>query len=271
MRIVFTLTIGLFIILSSCKKHEIPKSYVVRVGNSILTKEEIQKYFNKILDTSDYQFKSFLQNWIETDLFYQEALSKGFDKSESIKKQLLDVEKQLIIQAYLDQVIYGDSIEISEDEIRSYYNIHSNEFVLRDDLIRLNIATFNNRVSANEFRNNLLKGKSWSDSINTDLISIITNQLFTKLTLFPSELWKVAFSLSKDLISLPIKIGDSFYVIQLINKYPKGTVPELKIVQDEIKMRVIIEKRREKRKRLVEELNKKYQIEINTEVIKLND
>jgi parvulin-like peptidyl-prolyl isomerase len=93
--------------------------------------------------------------------------------------------------------------------------------------------------------------------------SNLTSTVYTQLTLYPPELWKVLQSLQKNDVSFPVKSGDLFYVVQLLEKSPKGSVANFETVQDEVRSRLFIEKRREKYSRLLDNLRKEFKVEVN--------
>ncbi|MFH2003477.1 MAG: peptidylprolyl isomerase [Bacteroidota bacterium] len=264
--------IGFLIIFNSCKKDETQKPFIARVGDSYLTVEDAEKYVEGNLDTANIRLKSFINKWIESEILYQEAAKKGIPESEEIKQQLNEVKKQLAIQLFIDKEVYADSNEISDSELYLYYELHSEEFTLREDAVKLNLAAFKDRQSANNLRTSVLKGKSWADAMNKlqtnederkNLQMYVSAHLFTQLTLYPTELWKVVQNLSKDDVSFPVKIGDVFYIVQVIEKFMKGSVADLDLIKDEVRTRLTIEKRKSKYANLLADLQKKYLIQIN--------
>jgi hypothetical protein len=189
-----------------------------------------------------------------------------------LKKQLADIRKQLVVQGYLDKEIYTDKDSMSEDDLKNYYGQHVKELALREDVVIINLAIFNDRQSANDFRALLLKGKNWFDANaafsrgETKLSAMqsnLTSTVYTQLTLYPPELWKVLQSLRKNDTSFPVKSGDLFYVVQLLEKSPKGSVANFETVRDEVRSRLFIEKRREKYSKLLDNLRKEFKVEVN--------
>jgi hypothetical protein len=189
-----------------------------------------------------------------------------------LKKQLADIRKQLVVQGYLDKEIYTDKDSMSEDDLKNYYSQHMKELALREDVVIINLAIFNDRQSANDFRALLLKGKNWFDA-NTvfsrdetklsAMQSNLSSTVYTQLTLYPPELWKVLQSLRKNDASFPVKSGDLFYIVQLLEKSPKGSASNFETVKDEVRSRLFIEKRREKYSNLLDNLRKEFKVEVN--------
>lgn len=264
--------IGFLIIFNSCKKDETQKPFIARVGDSYLAVEDAEKYVEGNLDTANIRLKSFINKWIESEILYQEAAKKGIPESEEIKQQLNEVKKQLAVQLFIDKEVYADSTEIGNSELYSYYELHLKEFTLREDAVKLNIASFKDRQSANNFRSSVFRQKSWANAMeklqtNEDegknLQMNVSAHLFTQLTLYPTELWKVVQNLPKDDVSFPVKIGDVFYLLQVVEKFIKGSAADFELIKDEVRTRLTIEKRKSKYANLLADLQKKYLIQIN--------
>lgn len=256
----------------SCKESEQQKTYLARVGNSYLSVETAEQYIGSSFDTSDVRTRIYVKRWVESELLYQQALIKGFADSHDIEKQLTDIRKQLIIQIYLDKEIYSGIEQLSDYDLKNYYGQHSKEFELREPNVRVNLAVFSDRASANDFRSFLVKGKSWPDAssrFSEDEIKVAALQsnlmsiTYTQITLYPTELWKVVQNLQKGDASFPVKSGGKFYVIQLLEKSEKGSTANFETVIDEVKSRLSIEKRREKYDKLLQNLRKEFKVQVN--------
>lgn len=271
------MNIRLFLILpfllavGGCQNNEQPPDYVARVGNSFLTKSDIMENVGSAADTSDLQVRIFINKWIENELLFQEASKEGLAEAKEIERQVAEVRKQLAIQSLIENKIYSDTAEYNDEKLLAYYSKHSEEFVLREDVVRLNIASFTERKYATGFRNLILKNKKWNDALETfqtddtkaaSIYSEISEALFTQLTVYPTELWKVLQNLSTKDVSFPNKSGELFYVVQLIEKYPQGSKAEMALVRNEILQRLITQDRRIKYDSLLSSLRKKYNIEL---------
>ncbi len=271
MKIISFIVLTFLVSLGGCKTNNQPPDYIARVGNSFLTQSDIIENVGSLSDTSNLQVRIFVNKWIENEILFQEASKEGLVGSKEIERQVAEVRKQLAIQSLLENKIYNDSIQFSEDKLRDYYSKHSDEFVLREDVVRLNIASFTDRQYATEFRNLILKNKEWNDALESfqssetkasSIHSEISDALFTQLTLYPTELWKVIRSLSINDVSFPIKSGDTYYIVQVVEKYPQGSKAELALVRKEIVQRLITQERRMKYDSLISSLRKKYNIEL---------
>ncbi len=259
------------LIFFSCKKEEINRPYLARVGNSILTYQEVESVLGGDFDKSNPRFLVYVQKWIETEILYQEAMKKGMSTNAEVEKQLLEIRRQLAVQHLITHEIYSDSSELPESELKSYFENHPEEFIFRDDAVLLNYGSFNDRQVANDFRADILKDKSWTEATSNlredvqkgeSITSIVSDNMFTQSTLFPVELWKIVQNLSGNDISFPIKVGENYFVVQVLEKYLKGTQADYKTVRSEVKVKALIAKRRIKYDTYLSDLRKHYKVEL---------
>lgn len=263
----FCLSILILLSFLGCSKKSSPEEYIARVGNNFLTAKDIREFFKNTSDTSSLQYRLFVIKWVENELIYNEAIKDGLDKDEELKKEFEDVKKQLIIHSYLERKFYSDSISFSDTEIENYYKDNLSTFTLHEEVVRVNLISFRERKYANDFRNTVLKKSDWyqcvQEFLNKEPINIVTSQLFTQLTIYPPELWKIIQNLEINELSFPIKIGDDYYVVQLVEKYLKNSTAPIGLVKDEIKSRLMLEHRKNNYQKLIKLLKNKYTVEIN--------
>ena len=74
------------------------------------------------------------RRFIEEELYHQEALKKGLDKDEDVKKQLAEANRRILIQAYFMNYINAAAVP-SDQEIHDYYeenaDVYTNLAILR--------------------------------------------------------------------------------------------------------------------------------------------
>ena len=90
---------------------------------------------------------------------------------------------------------------------------------------------------------------------------------YIKLSDLPELLSKKVKELSTGTISRPVKLTDGYHFIQLLDYQKKGNYKNLDIVQDEIRLRLNIVKRKQELSKLKRELQANF--EIQTDISKL--
>jgi hypothetical protein len=263
--IAFTVSIFLMI---GC--HRQPQGKIIaRVGDVVLTDNEALTHIDTLRKPIDDQLKRYVVQWINNELVNQEANQRGIEKEDQFLRQAQEAEKILANQYFLEHYIYSDTTETKTVLLQEYFKNHSSEFLVQEDVVKLNIITFSTRERASSFAASVLRGVFWSDALSAALsdstsgeISSFKEKYYTQHTLFPTELWKVASTLGINDVSFPVKTPIGYSVIHMISVIKKGEPADFTFVQDEIRGRVLIEQRRKRYNELLENLRNKFKVDI---------
>jgi hypothetical protein len=80
-----------------------------------------------------------IENWAMEQLFYTEALTKLEESELDIEKQVEDYRKQLVNYIYETKLIENNlDTTVSYQEIEDYYNTYIDNFILKDNIIKVN-------------------------------------------------------------------------------------------------------------------------------------
>ncbi|HEY5675663.1 MAG TPA: peptidyl-prolyl cis-trans isomerase [Myxococcales bacterium] len=119
---------------AACGKSSKSSSPVVaKVGDQVITADEVKERLNETSPflraryTTVERKKEFVENLIRNELLAQEAVRQGFDKSPAVKEQAKRAMIQELIKHQLDEKLTG--ADISEDEMKKFYQLHIDEFV----------------------------------------------------------------------------------------------------------------------------------------------
>ncbi len=131
--------------LSSCKdstkENETHEKLVASVGNDQFTDKEYKEgLINAATKEDSLAFaKKRIQNWVLETLLYQEALTKLEPEEIDVEKQVADYKKQLINYIYETKLIENNlDTVVSNEEIQDYYNLNIDNFVLKDNIVKVN-------------------------------------------------------------------------------------------------------------------------------------
>lgn len=257
------------VLISGCEMRETKKEYIARVGNSYVSIEEIQSMAGDTL--SPEQLREYVVQWMDQEMLYQEARRLGVENSKEVRRKLDDVRKQLVVQEFLTKEIYGDSVELTDDSIRAYFEAHPEDFLLQEDMVKVNYAAFARRERANAFRARLIGGASWEAAVEAAYNDTATDepfvaqaylQYYTQRSLYPRELWRVATNLSAGEVSFPVRTQSGFFVIQTLAILKQGKRPELDMVRNEIFQRLTMEHRRQRYAELLARVRSQSDVEM---------
>ena len=241
------------------------------MGDATLTLAEANSALDADHRSSERTVREYVTHWVNTQLIYQEAKRQGIQNSAELKRRLLDADRQITTQTFLEQQVYSDSDGIGRPQLREYFDNHASEFIITEDFIRLRVIAFNGRERASRFSAAVSRGTTWQQaqtdifrdsSAFSDVTVSRSEQYYTKQTLSPPELWKVAMSLNANEVSFPINSSVGFFIIQALSFVPKGSAAEFELVREEVYQRVTIENRRRRYEDLLGNLRKRYHVEV---------
>ena len=245
-------------------------SYIARVGNATLTKADIDQVRSgsrdSILDTHRY-----VDEWVITELLYQEAERRGITNDADVRREADEARRHFAVAALLQREVYDDTSGITEDSIQAYFDRNRVGFTLREDVINMSYAAFTDREAANAFRSALLHGTSWDQAIaafqkdsssHGALYQSAERQYFTRGRTYPNELWKLASTMPKGDVSFVIKVEKSFYVLIAHAVMHQGSIPDVGYVRNDVRDRLLIERRRERYERLIATLRARATVDV---------
>jgi hypothetical protein len=151
MRHLIFLSFSLLLLACNAKKDEKDEDTVARVNEHVLTKDEIKQVVpaNTPKDDSIRLVKSYINNWVRTNLLVDKAEANLSDAQKDVEKQLADYRQSLIIYAYEKELIRQrlDTV-VSEKEIEEYYNNNQKDFELKDNIVKVNYVKLEKKNTA---------------------------------------------------------------------------------------------------------------------------
>jgi len=255
---------------AGCTQEQTAENVVARVNNQTLTMEMVQANSNGADQLTQDDIRQIANRWITSELLYQEAQQRGYDASEHIQQKISEAKKQLCISELLENEVYSLAEgAVRSDEIETYFQSHSAEFTLRENLVKLSIVIFQTLESANNFREASLGEQGWNNSIAqfrsnsaTAIMSFRDSIFFTQASLYPPELWKVGSALGIFEVSFPVKTSVGFVVIRSLGQFKSGAPAPLQYVESEIRSRLAMELRQQRYQQFIQTLRNKYSVQL---------
>jgi hypothetical protein len=249
-----------------CSKNVPDKTPVARIDNQTLALEEIRAHIDTSREPSQAQIQQYIQRWLTEESLYREAINRGLDRTDEMNQKLDDVRRQFAINALLEKEVYSQQTsEFSGQDIHQYYDAHIQEFNVMHDIALVSFALFKNRDAATEFRNLVLKGTPWNSAINQQTQSVIMrvdSSYQTQESLIPAELWRVALKSTSRELSFPISTGHGYYILVVWKFITQGQTADESLVEQEIRGRLTVERRRQIYSQFVQNLRAKHAIQV---------
>lgn len=123
---------------------------VAEVGDSALMLTEVQRRIPYGVSSADSLalFNSIVDSWIER-LLLESFGNENIDDMENIERMVEEYRKKLIVASFRRSLRASHRWHVSEDSVRKYYMLHSDEFVLGRPVIKglyLKIPSDNSRL-----------------------------------------------------------------------------------------------------------------------------
>lgn len=113
---------------------------VARVDNEMLSKTEFMQMFQSAYSGKDSAeiAQRIISAWAGETLIYLEAQQNIGEEEAQIGKQVEDYKRNLLSHLYLSKIIEANlDTNITEEEIVEYYNFHHDNFVLKDNIVKV--------------------------------------------------------------------------------------------------------------------------------------
>jgi peptidyl-prolyl cis-trans isomerase C len=258
--------ISLLVVVSCSKeegKVEVKTGLAAKVGDSKITRDEVEERFEQLSDKQKNDFKGkrgkadFVDKLIEEEIIYVEALRMNLQHKPEIKKILDQAEKNILVTEYFNREII-EKIEVTEEDIQAYYDGNLLEFTARA-VIRAQHMFTKSRKKAEGWKRRLGDGEDFSKIAKEESEDDLTAPQAGNLGYFNpggyikfigrSEIWSEAVNeLEAKEISDIIEFEKGFSIVRVMEKNPERILP-----LSEVRKR-IIDKLRAQRARDVYEV-----------------
>ena len=253
------------LILVGCRGRVADNEVVARVGNSTLNREEMKQRMAWEGMRPD-QESDFVDRWVNRELLFQEGKRWDLDNSDELTWEIDLVEREYIIQKLLERT-FAREVNISEEEIISYFEEHKEEFRIDEEEVRaLHILT-ETRAVANLARQEIVAGKSFEEVAKEYSIGIFKDRggdmgFFRKQDVIP-EIERYAFRLSEGRMSSVFSSSHGYHVLKVLKKLTRGDYKELQSVREEIFNQIRVNKERSVYYNLLSQLQNKTKVSVS--------
>jgi hypothetical protein len=263
-KIIYAFALTLFLI-TGCSKEQKTDKYIAKIDDAVLSKSMLDSSLSS--DANSAKGRSeFVNDWIETEILYREALNDGITKEKEFVSLLERSKKELASTLLLKKKLDESGIDPNNDEVQKYFDEKKEDFRLTEDLFKINIANFWDYEKAIQFRNNLLE-TNWLTVENIyrmdKSIRLKRDKIIYHSELQPVVLSRAVSSLLPNEISIVLETEPGKYaVVQIVEAYVKDSLPPFEVVKDEAKNRLSILKKKEFVRNYINKLISDHNLEI---------
>ncbi len=252
--------------IQSCGKEKPGSDYIAKVNDAYLTKKEL----TTIADSGSAKnlYKSeLIRNWIDREILYQQAIKEGIVDETFFKEIIENSKKELAAALLVNKIYENQNKNFEPKEIEEYYQKNKENFKLFYDAYLINQITFNDEDKAVQFRNTVLES-NWNKALNafkvdSSIIREESSKLYYEYEIHPVTLLRIVKELYPQEISIIISDSlDNYIIVQLINKFDKGTIPPFEVIKGTVKSRFTAENKENFIKSYLKDLYSNNEIEV---------
>lgn len=262
----------LAVMWAGCDNTGSRSAYVARVNDAVLRESDLDIARDSLGEPAAAS-REYVNNWIVTEMLYQEAERRGITDAIAFQQQLDMTRKRLAVAALIQQEVYAsiDSTDIPDEVIVQSYTVSGPSFALREDLVQASVVLFRDREGANVFRSKVLRGASWDEALRQmradsaqqlQVVRTSSHQYYTRSRLYPDELWKLARSLPREEVSFPLRTPEGYTVVRVHQSFRQGEIPPLEYVRAEVREYLLMDLRRQRYEEFVGALRGRHSVDI---------
>ncbi len=248
-----------------------PGKYVVRVGDETLTEADLTAALAAVpagIDSVTAR-QQVIEQWVTAELMAREAEERGLRDRPDVQRQLAENERAVLAAALLAALYDEDTAAFSRPELESYFERNKDRLRLREPYVRVRFIETATRDSAETARramqqamlgaqqDSLWEVAARSFAADTAASLALAREYVPEsrlLTSDESSVWQALPQLGPGQISSVLDDGDTYFVLQLVDRIAAGEEPKLEWIEDELRRQVTIQARKKMVARHVQRL-----------------
>jgi hypothetical protein len=257
---------------SGCGGPDKGHGYVARVNNAVLTQEDLVVTRDS-LGTPTALSKEYVNEWVVTELLFQEAERRGVPDAPDFQSQLEKTRKRLAVAALLQKEVYDavDTAAITEAAIAESFKASGTAYALREDMVQASLVLFRERDAASNFRTTVMRGTLWDEALRrmaavpaqqSQIVRTDDHRYLTRATLYPEELWRLARSLPREEVAFPLRTSEGYYILRVHQSFRQGELPPLEYVRAEVREHLLMDLRRQRYEDFIRTLRERHAVDI---------
>jgi len=254
------------------------------VGQRKFTRHEVDSVLTTLPTSMQDQFRQpenyeqLVTQLMTQEVFYQAAKGYGIERDSSFQRDLDLSMRDLMVRHYFERAVKALP-DISEDQVRAYYDAHPDEFRIAARA-RVRHIALPTKAKAAQVRSALVKGALWDatcQKYSTDKATRANGGLLGWVgkdsDMVPGvgnapALVAAAYSLPIDKVSQPLKSEKSWHLIKVETREDASLQP-FNDVKDRTRTRMLLNRRQDFGKTLSDSLLKYYNATVFADSIKV--
>jgi len=270
-----SLAIMLFMIPSFLWAADDANTILATIGSEKITMADFKQEVNNLppqyrqMAADPAIQKEFLDTLVTRNIIYQEGVRQKMVENPMVKKQIDEFRKKLVVAAILDQEVNRKIKEVSDAELKTYYNKNLKEFQ-QPRQVKARHILIKDQKQAEEIHQRLLKGEDFA--ILAKEFSTCPSKtrggdlgFFTKDQMV-KEFSDVAFSLKPKEISPVVKTQFGYHII-VVDEIKEGKQQSFDEIKDKLGDKIRAERKNQYFKNYVDGLKKQIKVKTYPELL----
>jgi parvulin-like peptidyl-prolyl isomerase len=256
-----------------CRQKADESQVVARVNQAVLTRQDFQEAMPQgLAGISEPGKEELLRQWINGELFYQEARRLGLHRDPKVAKQIKDIERDFLANQLMMREVYEKNA-VGEAEARAYFEQHQEEY---QSELRLSQILVPGKEEADQVRGKLAQGADFAKlarEVSRDSLTKIRGgdlpaYLRRGSGYFPLDFEEAVFSLKPGGVSQPIRHRDGYLIIKVTERRPTLEKVKFDDVQEALISVLNMDRKKKAYEQLVERLRSGAKVESHPERLK---
>ncbi|MEN8907996.1 MAG: peptidylprolyl isomerase [Clostridiales bacterium] len=236
------------------------------VGNKKITKGDLDAVLKTIHPQTAQQFqseegmKNLLNELVNQELLYLEAIDNDFDKEENFLIEVQKTKSNMLKQYAINRLLL--TATVSDEEVNKFYNDNESTFVSQNSIKASHILV-ESLEKAQEISSEINNGLNFEEAAKKYSSCPSKEKggdlgFFNKGSMVP-EFEKTAFEIDLNVLSEPVKTQFGYHLIKVTDK-KESKAQSFEEVKDSIKKQLLIKKQQELYLKKSMELKNNYKV-----------
>lgn len=238
------------------------------VGSREITQRDMDFFMKSINPQTAAQFQSpegqkqLLNELINQEVFYLDAMDKGMDKKDDFQKEVERMKENLLKQFAINELLAN--LEVTEEEMKEFYETNKAQFVSPKSVQASHILV-KELEEAQKAMKEIEDGASFEEVAKKYSTCPSKERggdlgFFGKGQMVP-EFEEAAFAMELNTISEPVKSQFGYHIIKVTDEKEEGT-KSLEEVKPQIQQQLLAQKQQKAYFDKAEELKDQYKVEV---------
>lgn len=218
----------LVLLFAGCGRLPFRNPFAARVGLRFLSQKQItEKLGTRALPE---ERDAFVEQWVNDEVWFR-AAKKSVRPDPAMRSQIRDYRRQLIIRGYCENELRASGI-IGENAVLDYYKKHADSFRIPTDAVFVELYACPHSETAKEIYNTLKSGER--PALPPELLLIRSGDCAPVFE-------KALFDKRVNGLIEPLSVRNHYYVLSVIEYFPKNSPLRVEHVREEIIQKLQIE------------------------------